>query len=229
MPPYQPTCDMLFDPSAYDLIDLTMSYHQDMDGYSQEVARTRDADGWNASWLRFYSHAGTHMDAPLHFGVSNVTIDMLPLRTFFSSAWVASIDIQLDQQIIDLSDLGQIPEQFVAGESILLRTGWSRCIGSNRYRQKLPRVSVSLAKWCVENQVRILGVEPPSIADVNNLQEVTEIHEILLGGGVTIVEGLTNLDEISDQKVLLVALPIKISGGDGAPARVFALQKKDPK
>jgi kynurenine formamidase len=70
----------------------------------------------------------------------------------------------------------------------------------------------------------MLGVEPPSVADVNNLPEVTKIHEILLGGGITIIEGLCNLDQIKAEFVTLIALPIKYKNGDGAPARVVAIE-----
>jgi kynurenine formamidase len=48
--------------------------------------------------------------------------------------------------------------------------------------------------WCVERKVKLLGVEPPSVADVNNKEEPTHIHAIL-GEGV-IVEGLTNPDQV---------------------------------
>ena len=70
----------------------------------------------------------------------------------------------------------------------------------------------------------MLGVEPPSVADVNNLEEVTRIHRILLEGGVVIVEGLANLSALTKPKVTLIALPLKIAAGDGAPARAVAIE-----
>jgi kynurenine formamidase len=70
----------------------------------------------------------------------------------------------------------------------------------------------------------MLGVEPPSVADVNNAEELKSVHKILLGGGVIVVEGLVNLEKISEEKVTLIAMPLKISGGDGAPARVLAIE-----
>ena len=76
-----------------------------------------------------------------------------------------------------------------------------------------------------EEPVSIADREPPSIADVTNMKEVTKIHEILLGGDIIIVEGLTNLEALSNDKVGLVALPLKIKDGDGAPARVIAIEK----
>jgi kynurenine formamidase len=72
--------------------------------------------------------------------------------------------------------------------------------------------------------VKILGVEPPSVADVNDSEEVTRIHKILLGGNVVIVEGLAHLEAISSQRVYFAALPLKIDEGDGSPCRAFALE-----
>jgi arylformamidase len=71
----------------------------------------------------------------------------------------------------------------------------------------------------------MLAVEPPSVADVNNLAEVTLIHKILLGGNIIIVEGICNTEDITKEIVQLIALPLKILKGDGAPARVIAIQE----
>jgi kynurenine formamidase len=73
---------------------------------------------------------------------------------------------------------------------------------------------------------RLREGEPSSVDDVNNLEEVTKIHEILLSGGVIIIEGLTNLSNIKRELVDLIALPLKIAQGDGAPTRVIALEER---
>lgn len=128
--------------------------------------------------------------------------------------------------MIFVADLGEIAQKFKEGDSLLLRTDWSKRLGTEGYHNDLPRISAELANWCVEKKVQILGVEPPSVADVNNLPEVTEIHHILLRGGILIVEGLINLDVIEKQYVELIALPLKIKKGDGAPCRVIAIEKE---
>ncbi|GAB5552726.1 MAG: hypothetical protein Sapg2KO_23170 [Saprospiraceae bacterium] len=166
------------------------------------------------------------MDAPLHFGVNMQTIDAYQPEQLMGKAWVVSIAVQEAQHLIEIEDLGEIAEQFRAGDSLIFRTGWSQYLGQAKYRDELPRISESLALWCVENQVKMLGVEPPSVADVNNLTEVTKIHQILLGGKIIIIEGLCKLDQLSKAEVLLIALPLKIHRGDGAPARVIALEEK---
>jgi kynurenine formamidase len=206
-------------------IDLTMPYDENIVGFSSEIARTVAKDGWNARTLHIYSHAGTHMDAPYHFGVTDETIDDIPLNQFIAKkAWLVDLSKIEPKGLIEVKDLGKILKKFKKGDSLLIRTDWSKRLGTPEYRNDLPRISEALAEWCVDNQVQILGVEPPSVADVNNLAEVTKIHHILLRGGILIVEGLTNLDKISKPSVQLIALPLKIKKGDGAPCRVIAIE-----
>ena len=92
------------------------------------------------------------------------------------------------------------------------------------YRNQLPRISEQLAQFIVENGISLVGVEPPSVGDVNNEEELTRIHRILLGGDVIIVEGLANLESLSGKPFLFIALPLKIENGDGAPVRAIAIE-----
>lgn len=203
------------------LIDLTLTLKPGMRGVDWEPAKTFEDDGWNALTLHLYSHSGTHMDAPHHFGCDDQSegfIDQIPLETCLTRAHVVRLP---DTQAKDLLNIPELDIQ--PGESLLLHTGWSAHVDSDDlYRLQLPRISEDFALWCVEKKVAVLGVEPPSVADVTNLHEVTLIHEILLSGGVTIVEGLTNLDQLPDTPVLFGAMPLKINRGDGCPCRAWA-------
>jgi kynurenine formamidase len=190
-----------------------------------DIAKSLALDGWNASNLHIYSHAGTHMDAPFHFEVSDERIDEIPVDRFISMAHVVNIEITQPQQLITEVDFISIENRLKAGDSIILKTGWHQFVGSAKYRNELPRISESAAKWLVNKKVNMLAVEPPSVADVNNLAEVTLIHKILLGGNIIIVEGICNTEDITNEMVQLIALPLKILKGDGAPARVIAIQE----
>jgi len=207
------------------IIDLTLTLGNGMRGVEFETVKTVERDGWNARTLHLYSHAGTHMDAPAHFAVGPETIDQIPLDRCMGPAWVLNLDGFEAKALIGMAQLGGVEDRFQPGESLLLRTGWSRHVDEPQYyRDNLPRVAEELARWCVERKVKLLGVEPPSVADVNNREELTHIHKILLGGGVTIVEGLTNLDQVQTEKVFFAALPLKIASGDGTPCRAFAIE-----
>jgi len=62
------------------------------------------------------------------------------------------------------------------------------------------------------------------VADVNSLEEVTEIHRILLGGDIIIVESLANLTDLREERVLFCAAPLRIEDGDSSPCRAFAVE-----
>ena len=208
------------------IVDLSMTFGPETKGFSKEQSKTLKEDGWNASSLMFYSHSGTHMDAPVHFEVSNQTIDQIDVSNFLGRAWVIDLRHKGSKSLIYSKDISHdIIEKFESGDSLILWTNWSKHLESGKYRDELPRISEELAHWCVINNVKMIGVEPPSVADVNNIDEVTKIHQILLQS-VVIIEGLTNIDKINSNCVELIALPLKIFDGDGAPARVIAIERE---
>ena len=215
----------MIDFTKYRCVDLTLPYDASVAGYSDEAAKVLEKDGWNARMLHLYSHAGTHMDAPVHFGIAGPTIDAFTPEQLMGRAWVIHLEDTAPGALLDTGILNGMAENIIPGDILLINTGWSKRLGTDAYRNQLPRISEALAGWCVRNGIKMLGVEPPSVADVNNLEEVTLIHQILLSGGVMIVEGLCNLDQLHGNPVWLMALPIKIKGGDGAPCRVIAFEE----
>ncbi len=207
------------------IVDLTLTLEHGMRGVEFETKYTVADDGWNARTLHLYSHCGTHMDAQVHFAAGEQTIDQIPLDVCLGPAWLVPLDGIAAKALITVQHLGSLASQVQPGDALLLRTGWSRFADRpDYYRDDFPRISVELAEWLANQQVRLLGVETPSVADVNDLEEVTAVHKVLLGGNVTIVESLTNLDQIAGSKVFFGALPLKISAGDGAPCRAFAVE-----
>jgi kynurenine formamidase len=212
-------------PASPRLIDLTLPLRPGDRGVACAPTHTLARDGWNAATWSLFSHAGTHMDAQVHFGAGPETIDAKPLAQCIGPAWVVNLTPAAPRVRFTVRDLGAVAERFQPGDSLLLRTDWHRHAGQPAlYRDHLPRIGDELAHWCVARGVRMLGVEPPSVADVNDRSEVTRIHQILLGGGTTIIEGLAHLDRLTEERVLFLALPLKLLAGDGAPVRALAIE-----
>ncbi len=206
------------------MIDLTRNLAHGQTGVEFETMYTREKDGWNANTLHLYSHTGTHMDAPFHFGVSDKTIDQIPIERLLVRGHIVSVPADDEKMLINVEHLGDVANKVQPGDAVLLQTRWSRHFDNFSYfRDNLPRISAPLANWLVEKKVGIVGVESHSVADVTDLAEVTLIHEILLGGDIIIVEGLVGLEQIGDRPFSFGAMPLKIAGGDGAPCRAFAM------
>lgn len=208
------------------ITDLTLPFKEGMRGYSRDISKTLVKDGWNASTLHLYSHAGTHMDAPFHFGVSEKTIDEMPMTDFIAESVVIEIENVHPGMLVTTNHVKHLAPNDIKGKGLLFQTGWSRYWNDlDTYRNKLPRISEELAKYLVQAGIKLIGVEPPSVADVNNKEELTAVHNILLKNNVTIVEGLTNLDKITSQWVTFMALPLKVENGDGSPVRALAFEE----
>lgn len=209
------------------IIDLTLPVDNDLRGVDIRTAKTIDRQGFNATTLELYSHSGTHMDAPVHFVAGAATIDQQDLSVCVGPAILIDLTVNgpvAKRELITVEHLSRYHDQITPGVRLLLRTDWHLRYRTSDYRDALPRISVELATWLVDQKVAMVGVEPPSVADVNEISELTEVHQILFKGGVLIVEGLANLDQITQSVVQFVALPMKIAGGDGSPVRAIAIQ-----
>lgn len=207
------------------IIDLTLPLDNATRGVNITPFKRLESDGWNATTLSLYSHSGTHMDAPFHFLPEGDTIDRQDLNATVGPALVVNVAPARPRQLLGVDDLSAVADRIRPGVRLLLRTDWHKQYGNPEYRDGLPRISRELAEWLVQNGVSLIGVEPPSVADVNNMQELTDVHRTLLGGGVVIVEGLAHLDQISQPIVQFIALPLKVIGGDGTPVRAIAIEE----
>lgn len=185
-------------------------------------------DGYNTTNLHLYSHSGTHMDAPLHFLEGGSTIDRWPLAQLVGPAQVIDLSSVEAHGLHTVEDLLPHAAKITPGCRLLLRTDWSLHADLPDYRPDMPRISAALARWLVERQVALVGVETPSVASLRpeNRAELTEVHQTILGGNIVIVESLTNLRELRRTTVEFIALPLKIDGGDGSPVRAIAVEEE---
>lgn len=206
------------------VVDLSLPVSGTMRGVEILPNRSLEKDGWNATTLSLYSHAGTHMDAPKHFLPGGESLERLDLSVCIGPARVVQLAPAQPRQLLTVADVTGALGHVFPGDRLLFRTDWSKRFGTPEYRDQLPRISLDLAQWLVDCQVALIGVEPPSVADVNDMRELTDVHQTLFRGGVVIVEGLANLDQLTQTEVEFIALPLNITGGDGCPVRAIAVE-----
>jgi len=164
------------------------------------------------------------MDAHKHFLPGGNSLEQLDLSVLVGPARVVNLAPANPKQLLTVADMGSVESLVTPGSRLLFRTDWYKRYGTPAYRHELPRISLELAEWLVARQVALIGVEPPSVADVNNMDELTSVHQRLFRGKVVIVEGLAHLDQLSSAVVEFIALPLKVVGGDGSPVRAIAIE-----
>ena len=186
-------------------------------------------------------HGGTHIDAPIHFAAGRPTVDQIPLARFFGPAVlidvVAQSEANADYQVTtnDLLDWESRHDPIPPDSIVLVRTDFSRrwpdaarYLGTSERgteavaRLHFPGLHPDAARWLVANRpIKAIGIDTASI-DFGQ-STLFESHRALFAQDIPAFENLTGLDRLPPVGAFIVALPMKIAGGSGAPLRAVAI------
>jgi len=205
------------------LIDISLPIHPGMIIWPRDAGVTiepvrRIAEGANAntSSLSFGSHTGTHVDAPRHFIEGAAGIDEVPLDVFFGPARV--VEIEPEGTAITAGDFERAG---VAGaERVLVKTRNSGLWEKGSFDEGFAGIDAEGGRWLVAHGVRLVALDYLSIAPYGNSRPT---HLELLGNGCIIVEGV-DLRGVEPGDYTLCCFPLRIRGGDGAPARAVLIR-----
>jgi kynurenine formamidase len=220
---------------SYAINDKLVPWPGDARVFEAKVNASMEKDGYFTRSFWMLEHYGTHLDAPAHFAPGKSTVEQIPAEKLFGPAVV--IDVQAEsgkdpdyrltpERIAGWEQQhGKIPEHAI----VLLRTGWaSRWPDVAKYRNQdaqgkmhFPGYSVEAAKMLMERHVNGLGCDTLSI-DYGASGDFP-VHHLVLGADLYQLENLANLNELPESGAFLIVAPIKLEGGSGGPARVFAL------
>lgn len=168
-------------------------------------------DAVTLSTLVMSAHTGTHVDAPAHFDPTGPDLEALDLEPFWGPAQVVTVDKTAGPLIP--ADLAHV--DLAAAPRLLVR---SRCglpdptVFPKSFIYPTPELAAHLARY----GIRLFGSEAPSMDAVDSKD--LPGHHALRRHGIAILEGL-RLTAVADGFYELVALPLKIAGGDGSPVR----------
>ena len=186
-------------------------------------------------------HGGTHLDAPIHFAEGKSTVDRIALSRLIGPAVVIDVTSQSDANadyLITIADIEAAEKQdgpMPTNAILLLRTGFSRrwpdaakYLGTAERGEAavanlhFPGLHPDAAKWIVANRpVRAIGIDTASI-DYGQ-STLYESHRALFANEIPAFENLTSLERLPKRGAYVVALPMKIGGGSGAPLRAIAI------
>jgi arylformamidase len=169
---------------------------------------------WNLSRYTFSSHAGTHVDPPFHLIEDGVTVDKLPLELLMGPARV----VEISAPYIDEAVLAEF--DFTPDARLLFKTRNSYLWSQKNFVKDYVYLTAGAARLLVNDGIKVVGIDYLS---VDKFDSEPETHMTLLSGGAIIIEGL-DLRDIEPGNYEMICLPLKVAGGDGAPARVVLRQ-----
>ena len=166
---------------------------------SQRVLSIDNGDICNLTAFSMCAHNGTHVDAPFHFLSNGNTIEKIDLDAFVGDCYVAchegnvtagdAADILEKAQVVGASD-----RILIAGKAM---------------------VTEESAKVFAQARIKLIGNESQTVGPEDAPMEV---HKILLGADVVLLEGIV-LKDVDEGKYFLSAAPLNLGGCDGAPCR----------
>ena len=240
--------DRPMDPFAgYRWVDLTHAYDAETIFWPTGEAFQHTQTAWGETEKGyFYSsydialseHSGTHLDAPIHFAAGKPTADQVPLERLAGPAAVIDVTAKAEADrdyLITPADVAADEAAhgpIAAGAVVLFRTGWSKrwpnvktYMGDDRPGRAddlhFPGLAPETAELLAARGVHAVGIDTASLDYGPATDFLT--HQILAKAELPGLENLTKLDDLPVRGAYVIALPMKIGGGSGAPCRVVAL------
>jgi arylformamidase len=173
----------------------------------------------NLGTITMSVHNGTHADGMFHFDQNGATVDRAPLENYFGRAAVVDLSGKFSKGQrgnIEIADLATAEGDIRATSRVLFKTGMWK--DSTVFPEWIPVMANGVVEWLQERSVRLIGLDLPSVDTIE--AKVLQNHRSLGRAGIWIVESL-DLGAVSAGLYNLIALPVKIGGGDGAPVRAI--------
>ncbi len=191
-------------------------------------------DLFQTTILTIHCHAFTHVDAPRHFLPSATDIASLPVDQWVGPAAVVDLTAVAPNAEITGVDLERHAQHVRAGDIALLRTDWPKRVSveTESFWRDAPYTAASACEWLIARKVKAVGYDYPPDYAVRTMifepaktlaREDNTTHHAFFPVGITVVEYLTNLDQIGAPRCTFVALPLPVEGADGSPVRAVAL------
>jgi kynurenine formamidase len=183
-------------------------------------------------------HGGTHLDSPIHFAEGKQTVDQLTVQQLIGPAIVIDVAAACAKNADYLASPADIEAwekahgPIPAGSIVLFRTGWGarwpdkkRYMGTDKAGDvaglHFPGIAPASAKVLLGRRIRAVGIDTASI-DYGQSKDFL-VHRTLYGAGIYGLENIADLEKLPATGATLIALPMKIAGGTGAPVRVIAI------
>ena len=209
------------------VIDLTHTIKENMPVYpgtgtpKLTIANTHEEHGFQETLISFYSHTGTHMDAPAHLFAGRTTLDQFPASQFLGRALVIDCTHLQEGEAITMRELRKYGGVEDTVDFLLFYTGWDARWGTDAYFGDYPCIDMEVLQHILDGNYKgigfdVIGLDP--IAGGNLMRHKALLRE----KDIVNIENLKNLGLCGQEPFWFACLPMKFEGSDGAPVRAIA-------
>ncbi len=192
-------------------------------------------DGFNLNWWRVIEHAGTHLDAPIHFSENGATVEKIAAETLVVPLAVVDVrgraaqnaDYLLSRQ--DLLDWEKKNRKLPDNCCVAMLSGWGQYVGdAAKFTGSaggvfhFPGFSPEAAEWLMKER-KVTGIASDTLSLDNGPSKDFRVHTMWLPSGRWGLENVANLDKVPAAGATLVVGIAKVKDATGGPARLIAL------
>lgn len=172
--------------------------------------------------LSMTTHAGTHVDAPIHMIIGGRYLHDYSPAEFCGSGVCLPVTTAPEDPITvaQLRRAGDVQP----GDIVFIHTGWGARFAEEGYYRH-PYISDQAAEWLVDCGARVVGIDalgPELPCHLRKQPFSFPVHKRLLGRGILIVENLAHLEQLPWRRFDVIIAPLRLDNVDGAPCRVLA-------
>jgi kynurenine formamidase len=190
--------------------------------YQIERIASVEEDGWEVSTIHMTAVTGTYIEAPAHVVPGGKNIDEVPPERFVLDAVVLQLGDKNASEPITLEELEALKADIHQGDALILATGYDRMRDREDFVESSPYIEPEAMRWIVAKGVSLLALDFP-LAD--NFRSPAGITKWLFEADALLMALLTNLREVSRQRVRFIALPLKLKGTSAAPCRALIIEE----
>ena len=205
------------------IVDLTHRLQPGAEQYALDIGRHNERHGDEGdvmSTVYFWSHVGTHVEAPLHYLSKGSDTAGIPIEKLYGPAIVLDFRKKEVNDAITLADV-KAAGDIQVGDRVMTMTGRHVQYRTPQSHQR-PYLTEEAVRWLVEDRkINCLGTDSSGY-EVRGVKDHPD-HKLVTGAEIPVLECLTNLVELKSQRFFLIALPIPIVGLDAVPVRAIGI------
>jgi arylformamidase len=190
--------------------------------FSYDMTPDTDPHGRTIRRINARLHTGTHIDSAEHIKRGAKRLDQYPVDTFMGDALVVDMTHKVPGGEITAHDLDNAAgDKIKAGDILIVRTGWSKHYADENYFTDSPYLTHDAALWCIDKQVKMVAVD--FLMDKRGHTGPGSKRPIL-EAGILNLTNVDNLDSIDQERVTLVAFPLKIVPSEAGLTRAVVIE-----
>ncbi len=170
--------------------------------------------------ISMWSHVGTHIESPYHYIKDGADVSEIPLRNVVGECTLLDFSHMKINEGLKLDEFIKKADLIQENDIVFLRFGLSKSYRTDKSRTR-PYLETEVVEWLVSKKIKCLGVDMSGI-EKRGIPDQPN-HRLLFSNNIPLIEHLANLDQITQSRFFVVAVPIRMHGVDACPVSVIAL------